>query len=168
MHYDLLHSIIRLYNLTPHYFSRDVLHPSGPCWDPLSLWEDGGGRLHHGGGHPRQEGRLDRHPPLDPGGGPGDDDSDDDDDNDDDDDYQVMTLAMDPTNSALPLSPIFIRTSADQGGGAHGHSFPGLGLDAASLLDNLDEITSLPHEFLNIGRAVYRKWRRFQSGAKHL
>ena len=67
-----------------------------------------------------------------------------------------MTLAMDPTNSALPLSPIFIRTSGDQGGGAHGHSLPGLGLDAASLLDNLDEITSLPHEFLNIGRAVTR------------
>ena len=64
-----------------------------------------------------------------------------------------MTLAMDPTNSALPLSPIFIRTSGDHGGGgAHGHGFPGLGLDAASLLDNLDEITSLPHEFLNIGR----------------
>ena len=63
-----------------------------------------------------------------------------------------MTLAMDPTNSALPLSPIFIRTSGDHGGGPHGHGFPGLGLDAASLLDNLDEITSLPHEFLNIGR----------------
>ena len=60
---------------------------------------------------------------------------------------QVMTLAMDPTNSALPLSPIFIRTSGDIG-----HGFPGLGQDAASLLDNLDEITSLPHEFLNIGR----------------
>lgn len=60
---------------------------------------------------------------------------------------QVMTLALDPTNSALPLSPIFIRTSGDIG-----HGFPGLGQDAASLLDNLDEITSLPHEFLNIGR----------------
>ena len=70
---------------------------------------------------------------------------------------QVMTLAMDPTNSALPLSPIFIRTSGDIG-----HGFPGLGQDAASLLDNLDEITSLPHEFLNIGRlcaaAVGEKW----------
>ena len=66
-----------------------------------------------------------------------------------------MTLAIDPTNSALPLSPIFIRTSGDHGGGAHGHGFPGLGLDAASLLDNLDEITSLPHEFLNIGRSCW-------------
>ena len=61
-----------------------------------------------------------------------------------------VSLAVAPTNSALPLSPIFIKTSD----GGPGQGFPGLGLDAASLLDNLDEITSLPHEFLNIGIVV--------------
>jgi len=81
-----------------------------------------------------------------------------------------ICLAVDPTNSILPLSPIFIKTSG-LGGVANvrvseSHSDGSLGCDNRpekelfvteygnssnnAFLDNLDEIASLPNEFLNI------------------
>ena len=83
-----------------------------------------------------------------------------------------ICLAVDPTNSILPLSPIFIKTSG-LGGVANvrvseSHSDGSLGCDNRpekelfvteygnssnnAFLDNLDEIASLPNEFLNIGK----------------
>ena len=84
-----------------------------------------------------------------------------------------VCLAVDPTNSVLPLSPIFIKTSgfsslANVRGASESHSDGSLGTNNRpekelfvteygnnTFLDNLDEITSLPNEFLNIGMALY-------------
>ena len=66
----MIYASIHHHTIMLYYFSWDVLHPSGPHRGPLSSWEAGGGSR-HSGGDPRQEGRLDRHPPPDPGRGPG-------------------------------------------------------------------------------------------------
>ena len=72
-----------------------------------------------------------------------------------------VSLGVSPTNCALPLSPIFIKTSStcqtrdpDHVSGAPccANINEIYNNTAASLLDNLDEITSLPTEFLNIGK----------------
>ena len=63
-----------------------------------------------------------------------------------------VSLGLAPTNSALPLSPIFIKTnnlnnntdSQDINISEYYNGNP------AGLLDNLEEITSLPNDFLNI------------------
>ena len=67
-----------------------------------------------------------------------------------------VSLGVSPTNCALPLSPIFIKTSSTcqtrdhvSAGQCYNEVYNN---NAASLLDNLDEITSLPTEFLNIGK----------------
>ena len=69
-----------------------------------------------------------------------------------------VSLAAAPTNSALPLSPIFIKTN-----GVNNNNNTVTAEDKsiniceyyngnpAGLLENLEEITSLPNEFLNIG-----------------
>ena len=71
---------------------------------------------------------------------------------------------MAPTNCALPLSPIFIKV-------------PGLAQDGSekvelfnnttsALLDNLDEIVSLPQEFLNLGK-FFRPCLSFVDQSEH-
>jgi len=78
-----------------------------------------------------------------------------------------VCLALDPTNSILPLSPIFIKTSGFGSlanvRGTESHFDGSLVTNNRpekelfvteygnnTFLDNLDEITSLPNEFLNI------------------
>jgi len=78
-----------------------------------------------------------------------------------------ICLAVDPTNSILPLSPIFIKTSglgsfanvrvaeSHSDGSLASNNRPEKELFVTeygnnTFLDNLDEITSLPNEFLNI------------------
>ena len=74
-----------------------------------------------------------------------------------------VSLGAAPTNSALPLSPIFIKTNIVN----NNNNITNLSavdksvniceyynVNPAGLLDNLEEITSLPNEFLNIGESI--------------
>ena len=67
-----------------------------------------------------------------------------------------VSLGLAPTNSALPLSPIFIKTnSLNNNSNTLDNKFINISEyyngNPAGLLDNLEEITSLPNDFLNIG-----------------
>ena len=67
-----------------------------------------------------------------------------------------VSLGLAPTNSALPLSPIFIKTnSLNNNSNTVDNKFINISEyyngNPAGLLDNLEEITSLPNDFLNIG-----------------
>ena len=77
-----------------------------------------------------------------------------------------VSLGAAPTNSALPLSPIFIKTNNDNNNETGTEDkyinvseyYNG---NPAGLLDNLEEITSLPNEFLNIGELYWRTGEYF-------
>ena len=70
-----------------------------------------------------------------------------------------VSLAAAPTNSALPLSPIFIKTNGLNNNNNNTVTAEDKSINIceyyngnpAGLLENLEEITSLPNEFLNIG-----------------
>ena len=69
-----------------------------------------------------------------------------------------VSLGLAPTNSALPLSPIFIKTNSlnNNSNNTLDNKFINISEyyngNPAGLLDNLEEITSLPNDFLNIGK----------------
>ena len=76
--------------------------------------------------------------------------------------FLQVALCQAPTNCALPLSPIFVKTFdqerfVESQLSGHGHTGAYFGSNIAensgSLLDSLDEITSLPQEFLTIGNS---------------
>ena len=72
-----------------------------------------------------------------------------------------VSLGLAPTNSALPLSPIFIKTnSLNNNSNTLDNKFINISEyyngNPAGLLDNLEEITSLPNDFLNIGEFALR------------
>ena len=56
-----------------------------------------------------------------------------------------VSLGISPTNCALPLSPIFIKAPGSEKVELFNNT-------TSALLDNLDEIVSLPQEFLNLGK----------------
>ena len=70
-----------------------------------------------------------------------------------------VSLGLAPTNSALPLSPIFIKTNSLNNNNNNSNTLDNKFINIseyyngnpAGLLDNLEEITSLPNDFLNIG-----------------
>ena len=67
-----------------------------------------------------------------------------------------VSLGLAPTNSALPLSPIFIKTAGlNNNTNTLDNKYINISEyyngNPAGLLDNLEEITSLPNDFLNIG-----------------
>ena len=68
-----------------------------------------------------------------------------------------VSLGLAPTNSALPLSPIFIKTNSLNNNNSNSLDNKLINIseyyngNPAGLLDNLEEITSLPNDFLNIG-----------------
>ena len=71
-----------------------------------------------------------------------------------------VSLGLAPTNSALPLSPIFIKTNnlnnnTDSQDNKYINISEYYNGNPAGLLDNLEEITSLPNDFLNIGELSF-------------
>ena len=63
-----------------------------------------------------------------------------------------VSLAVDPTSSSLPISPIFIKTGGG-GGGVQGVDEGGEegNLVAYGLLDNFEELPNIPTELLSLG-----------------
>ena len=64
---------------------------------------------------------------------------------------------MDPTSSSLPISPIFIKIGVQErpripDDGLPYSSSSLLEQSQGNLLDNLEEITNLPTEFLSLGK----------------
>ena len=63
-----------------------------------------------------------------------------------------VSLAVDPTSSSLPISPIFIKTGGG-GGGVQGVDEGGEegNLVTYDLLDNFEELPNIPTELLSLG-----------------
>ena len=63
-----------------------------------------------------------------------------------------VSLAVDPTSSSLPISPIFIKTGGG-GGGVQGVDEGGEegNLVTYGLLDNFEELPNIPTELLSLG-----------------